>query len=34
LERTELAMMLLLAGRKPRVKFKQPFEKTIRGFYA
>jgi len=29
LERTELAMVLLLAGRKPWIKFKRPFEKTI-----
>ena len=35
LERTELAMVLLLAGGKPLVKFKQPFEKKpISGFYA
>jgi hypothetical protein len=27
-------MMVLLAGGKPWVKFKQLFEKTIQGFYA
>jgi len=27
-------MVLLLAGGKPSIKFKQLFEKTVSGFYA